>query len=100
MPDLGPAVTTVIRRCLAVQAGEDVLVIVDRATRAIGEALRTEAADIGADAVLAIMDERATDGTDPARPIAGALLACDAYVAPTSRSIRYGQRMPRNGRCS
>ena len=50
------------------------LVIVDDATRAIGEALRAEAHAAGADAVLAVMDERATDGTDPARPIAGALI--------------------------
>ncbi len=89
MPDLGPAVTTVIRRCLAVKEGEDVLVIVDDATRAIGEALRTEARAVGADAVLALMDERATDGTDPARPIAAALMGCDVYIAPTTRSISH-----------
>jgi leucyl aminopeptidase (aminopeptidase T) len=56
MSDLGPAVQTVIHRCLAVQAGEDVVVVVDRATRTIGEALRDEAAATGADAVLTIMD--------------------------------------------
>jgi leucyl aminopeptidase (aminopeptidase T) len=89
MPDLGPAVNTVIRRCLGIKAREDVLVIVDDATLPIGEALRAEASAAGADAVLAVMDERATDGTDPARPIAGALLACDAYIAPTTRSISH-----------
>jgi aminopeptidase len=89
MPDLGPAVSTVIRRCLAVTAGEDVLVIVDPAARRIGGALRDEAAAAGADAVLAVMDERATDGTEPARPIAAALQACDVYIAPTSRSLSH-----------
>jgi leucyl aminopeptidase (aminopeptidase T) len=89
MTELGTAVDTVIRRCLAVKAGEDVLVIVDPATRAIGEALREAAAATGADAVLAEMDERATDGTDPARPIAAALTACDVYIAPTSRSLSH-----------
>ena len=89
MPDLGPAVSTIVRRCLAVTAGEDVLVIVDDATREIGEALRAEAQAVGADAVLAMMDERATDGTDPARPIAAALVACDVYIAPTTRSISH-----------
>lgn len=63
--------------------------IVDDATLIIGEALRAEARAVGADAVLAVMDERATDGTDPARPIAGALTACDVYIAPTSRSISH-----------
>ena len=89
MTELGTAVDTVIRRCLAVKAGEDVLVIVDPATRAIGEALREAAAAAGADAVLAVMDERATDGTDPARPIAAALSACDVFIAPTSRSLSH-----------
>lgn len=87
--ELATAVDTVIQRCLAVQAGEDVLVIVDPATRAIGEALRKAAAAAGADAVLAEMDERATDGTDPARPIAAALTACDVFIAPTSRSLSH-----------
>jgi leucyl aminopeptidase (aminopeptidase T) len=89
MPDLGPAVNAVVRRCLKIQPGEDVLVVVDPATRAIGEQLRTEAAAVGADAVLAVMDEREMDGTEPARPIAAALRACDAYIAPTSRSISH-----------
>src|SRR5262249_4597865 len=82
MPDLAPAVHTVIRRCLGVQAGEDVVVVVDPATRAIGEALRDESAAAGADAVLLIMDERATDGTEPPRTVAGALEACDVFIAP------------------
>jgi leucyl aminopeptidase (aminopeptidase T) len=89
MPDLGPAVQSVVRRCLAVAAGEDVLVIVDDATREIGEALRTEAAAAGADAVLAVMDERETDGTEPPRTLAAALLDCDVYIAPTSRSLSH-----------
>ncbi|MGI9183736.1 MAG: aminopeptidase [Solirubrobacteraceae bacterium] len=89
MTGLATAVDTVITRCLAVRAGEDVLVIVDPATRAIGEALREAAAATGADAVLAVMDERATDGTDPPRPISAALAACDVFIAPTSRSLSH-----------
>jgi aminopeptidase len=38
---------------------------------------------------MALMDERATDGTEPARPIAAALLECDVYIAPTSRSLSH-----------
>ena len=89
MPDLAQAVSVVVRQCLAVQPGEDVLVIVDRATREMGEALRGEAASAGADAVLAVMDERATDGTEPPPPIAAALSACDVFIAPTSRSLSH-----------
>jgi leucyl aminopeptidase (aminopeptidase T) len=89
MPDLGPAVSTVVRRCLGVQPGEAVLVIVDPGTRPIGEALRDQAAAAGADAVLAVMDVRATDGTEPARPIGAALSACDAYIAATTKSLSH-----------
>jgi leucyl aminopeptidase (aminopeptidase T) len=89
MLDLGPAVTTVVRSCLGVREGEDVLVIVDPATRPIGEALRAEAGAAGADAVLAVMDERATDGTEPPRTLAAALRECDVFIAPTSRSLSH-----------
>ena len=58
MPDLERAVDTVIADCLGVAAGENVLVVVDAATRELGDALRLRAAAAGADAVLALMDER------------------------------------------
>ena len=89
VPDLAPAVTTVVRRCLDVRPGEDVLVITDAAVRGLGEALRDEAAAAGGDAVLAVMDERATDGSEPPRTLAAALAACDVFIAPTSRSLSH-----------
>jgi len=89
VPDLPLAANTVVRRCLGVQGGEDVLVIVDAGTRAIGRVLRDDAAAAGADTVLAVMDERATDGTEPPRPIAAAMAACDVFIAPTSRSLSH-----------
>jgi leucyl aminopeptidase (aminopeptidase T) len=89
MPALAPAVDTVLIQCLGVKRDEDVLVIVDPGTREIGEALRDGAAALGAEAVLAIMDERATDGTEPPRAIAAAMLACDVMLAPTTRSLSH-----------
>jgi leucyl aminopeptidase (aminopeptidase T) len=89
MSDLRPAVQTVVERCLGVRKGENVLVIVDPATRLIGEALRDAAAGAGADAILSIMDERATDGTEPPPPLAAALATCDVFIAPTSRSLSH-----------
>jgi leucyl aminopeptidase (aminopeptidase T) len=89
MSDLPPAVQTVVRRCLAVRPGEDVVVVVDRETRTIGEALREESAAAGADAVLIVMDERATDGSEPPPAVAAALGVCDVFIAPTSRSLSH-----------
>ncbi|MFL5823253.1 MAG: aminopeptidase [Solirubrobacteraceae bacterium] len=89
MPDLGPAVSTVIEKCLAVKAGEDVLVIGDPSRLRIAEAMRDAARGAGADAVLAVMDEREIDGNEPPRPIAGALEQCDVFIAPTTRSLSH-----------
>lgn len=89
MGDLARAVETVVRRCLAVGPGEDVLVVGDDATLDIAGALRDAARAAGADAVLATMAPRAIDGTDPPPTVAAALAACDVYIAPTSRSISH-----------
>jgi leucyl aminopeptidase (aminopeptidase T) len=82
-------VSTVIRRCLGVRRGEDVFVVVDAGTREIGEALRAEASAVGADAVMAVIDERETDGTEPPPPVAAAMSACDVYIAPTTKSLSH-----------
>jgi aminopeptidase len=89
MADLRDAVATISDRCLAIRAGEDALVLVDPGTRTIGESLRDAAAERGADAVLMIMDERATDGTEPPAPIAAALRTCDVFIAATTRSLSH-----------
>jgi leucyl aminopeptidase (aminopeptidase T) len=89
VPDLGPAIETILGRCLGVAPGENVLVIVDPGTRAMGEALRLGAQIRGAEAVLAEMDERATDGTEPPPVIAAGMMAADVVIAPTTRSLSH-----------
>jgi leucyl aminopeptidase (aminopeptidase T) len=89
MPDLGPAVSTVVRSCLGIKQGENVVVVVDAGTREIGERLRDEAATVGADAVLTIMDERENDGSEPPGPVAGALAESNVFIAPTTRSLSH-----------
>jgi leucyl aminopeptidase (aminopeptidase T) len=44
---------------------------------------------MSADALLAVMDERATDGTEPPRMLAAALAECDVFIAPTTRSLSH-----------
>jgi len=88
---LDRALETVIGRCLDVRSGEQVLVIGDDDgdSRVLAEALRDTAARYGADAVLALMDARANNGTEPPPTIAAALAACDVYIVPTSRSLSH-----------
>jgi aminopeptidase len=87
--DLQRAAAIVVRECLAVRDGEQVLVVTDPATEALALALRAEAENAGADAVLALMAERSEDGAEPPATIAAALAAADAFLAPTARSLSH-----------
>jgi leucyl aminopeptidase (aminopeptidase T) len=89
MSDLDRAVLTVVRRCLAVQPDEDVVVVVDEPLQELGEKLRAAAQQTGADAVLTVMSPRPTDGSEPPAPVAEALAACDVFMAPASRSLSH-----------
>jgi leucyl aminopeptidase (aminopeptidase T) len=95
MTGLARAVRTVVRNCLAVAPGEDVLVVVDEPLQEVGEALRREAQDARADAVLAVMSVRENHGVEPPPPIAAALAACNVFIAPTSRSLSHTQARTR-----
>ena len=89
MSELEQAVATVIDQCLGVRAGEEVVVVVDNATRAIGDALRDAAAQRRAEAVLTVMNPRPRDGAEPPAAVAGALKEADVFIAPTSRSLSH-----------
>ena len=89
MSDLDRALSTVLRDCLAVKAGEQVLVLTDPKKFAIGRALTEMAREIGADAVLAEMAERETHGTEPPGAVAAAMLECDVFIAPTTKSVSH-----------
>ena len=89
MSDLDRAVRTVVERCLAVKPGEDVVVVVDEPLQDLGERLRRAAKDAQGEAVLAVMTQRPTDGSEPPAPIAEALAACDVFIAPASRSLSH-----------
>jgi leucyl aminopeptidase (aminopeptidase T) len=89
MNDLDRAVQTVVRRCLAVQNDEDVVVVVDEPLQDLGEKLRDAAQAAGGEAVLTVMSPRATDGSEPPAPVAEALAACDVFIAPASRSLSH-----------
>lgn len=95
MSDLSRAVETVIRRCLAVQAGEGVVIVGDASTADIAAALRDEAERAGADATLALTTARDVDGAEPPAAVAAALLAADVFIAPTAWSISHTQARKR-----
>ncbi len=88
-PDLGQAARTVVERCLALRADEEVLVIADPDRVDVGHVLLDAAGNAGADAVLTVLPPNPARGTEPPAPVAAALAACDAYLAPCLPSLSH-----------
>lgn len=89
MSELETAVRTVVQRCLAVQPGENVLVVADPTRVDIGEALMRAAIEAGGDAVLLTLPPRPERGTEPPPPVAAAFAACDVFLAPCLPSLSH-----------
>ena len=89
MDDLDRAVHAVVHECLAVKEGEEALVVCNPVTQNMGERLREEAANAGADAVLTVISERPSHGAEPPRSVAAAMAAADVLMAPTVQSLSH-----------
>jgi leucyl aminopeptidase (aminopeptidase T) len=87
--DLERAMSAVIHDCLAIKEGEEVLVVANPATIGLGERLRGEAGKVGAEAVMALMKERESHGSEPPPTVAAALIAADAALVPTVQSMSH-----------
>jgi leucyl aminopeptidase (aminopeptidase T) len=87
--DLERAVTAVVADCLGVREGEEVLVVANPATIGLAERFRGEAGRRGADGVLALIAERAENGTEPPRAVAAAMAAADVVLCPTVQSLSH-----------
>lgn len=87
--ELDRAVRTVVRQCMGVSPGEDVLVVCNPVTEELGALMRIEAQGDGADATLAVMSERDSHAAEPPRAIAAAMAAADVVLAPTIQSLSH-----------
>jgi aminopeptidase len=87
--ELDMAVRTVLRDCLRVEPGEEVLVICNPVTEDIGALMRIEAEGDGAYATLAVISELDSNGAEPPAPVASAMLAADVVLAPTIQSLSH-----------
>jgi leucyl aminopeptidase (aminopeptidase T) len=87
--DLERAVRAVINDCMGVAEGEEVLVVANPSTLGMAERLRAEAGRAGADGVLALMADRATDGAEPPAAVAAAMARANVVLAPTVRSLSH-----------
>jgi leucyl aminopeptidase (aminopeptidase T) len=87
--ELDRAVKTVVRKCMGIQPGEEVLVVCNPVTEEIGALMRIEAQGDGADATLAVISERDSHAAEPPRPVAAAMAAADVVLAPTIQSLSH-----------
>jgi len=87
--ELDRAVRTVVRQCMGVSPGEDVLVVCNPVTEEIGALMRIEAQGDGADATLAVMSERDSHAAEPPHAVAAAMAAADVVLAPTIQSLSH-----------
>src|SRR6478752_2624050 len=86
--ELDMAVKTVVRDCMGVSPGEDVLVVCNPVTEEIGALMRIEAQGDGADATLAVISERDSAAAEPPR-VAAAMAAADVVLAATIQSLSH-----------
>jgi leucyl aminopeptidase (aminopeptidase T) len=89
-PDaVAAAAETAVRQCLAVNDGETCAVVTDDSRRPIGEALYEAALDATGEAVIVSYPPGPQHGAEPPAPVAGALRAADAFLAPTTKSLSH-----------
>ena len=87
--ELDRAVKTVVRQCMGISPGEEVLVVCNPVTEEIGALMRIEAQGEGADATLAVISERESAAAEPPRAVAAAMAAADVVLAPTIQSLSH-----------
>lgn len=87
--ELDRAVKTVVRQCMGISPGEDVLVVCNPVTEEIGALMRIEAQGDGADATLAVISERDSAAAEPPRAVAAAMAAADVVLAATIQSLSH-----------
>ncbi len=83
------AVKTVLRDCLDLSPGEEVLVICNSMNEDLGSLLRINAQGEGGEATLAVIAERDSSAGEPPAAVAAAMLVADIVVAPTAQSISH-----------
>lgn len=80
---------TLVGPCTNVRAGETVLVVADKPMTSIAEAVSAAAKEKGGEVVIALIDQRSSDSTEPPKPVAEAMKASNVIFSPVSISITH-----------
>ncbi len=87
--DLRAASETAVRQCLDLQPDESLVVVTDDKRERIGEALYEVAGEVTDDATIVRYPPGNQHGEEPPAPVAAAMQACDAFLAPTTKSLSH-----------
>ncbi|GED67373.1 hypothetical protein BRE01_10750 [Brevibacillus reuszeri] len=79
----------ILTNCMALKAGETFLVVADEPKRELGEALWEAGKQLGAEAVLMIMQEREKSGQEPPVAVAEAMKQSDVVICATEHSLTH-----------
>lgn len=82
---------TLVGPCTNVKPGETVLIVTDTPMVSIAQVLAAATKEKGAEPVIAIIDQRHSDSTEPPRPVAEAMKAADVIFSAVSISITHTQ---------
>lgn len=86
---IAKAAAVAVEQCLAVEAGETVLIVCDEPCRDVGYALWRAAADVGAEVQIIEMLPREENGAEPPASVAAAMRVADVVFAPASKSLTH-----------
>ncbi len=80
---------SILTSCMGAVEGETVLVVTDDVKFEIGSAFYLAAKELGCEAVLMTMQERAVSGQEPPEAVAAAMKASDIVICPTAKSLTH-----------
>ena len=79
----------VVNTCMKVKPGEDILIVTEYSRLSIAACIASEVYRVGAEPSVCIMEPRKSDGEEPPRNIANAMLASDGFISVVGKSITH-----------
>lgn len=86
---VGSGARKLAERCVGVRAGEVVAIAANPSTLPVAQAMYEAVRELGAEPAILVYPPRRSDGREPPRTVAAALLTCDVFFTPVEISITH-----------
>ncbi|HEX9015653.1 MAG TPA: leucyl aminopeptidase [Chloroflexota bacterium] len=87
--EMMPSARKLAGQCTSIMPGESVLIVADSGMVGIANAVAAAARERGGEPVIAIIDQRSADSTEPPVPVAAAMREADVIFSAVSISITH-----------